>query len=69
MNKLVAPFAALSFVFSIAIAQADEAAGKVAQVDPATGRIMLEDGTIFTIGEGVSFGDDFPVLAFDQHLA
>jgi Cu/Ag efflux protein CusF len=54
MNKLVAPLAALGFVFSIAVAQADEAAGKVAQTDPATGRIMLEDGTIFTIGEGVS---------------
>ncbi len=54
MNKFIAPFAALAFVFSIAIAQADEAAGKVAQVDPAAGRIMLEDGTVFTIGEGVS---------------
>ncbi len=54
MNKLVAPFAAIAFVFSIAIAQADETAGKVAQVDPAAGRIMLEDGTVFTIAEGVS---------------
>ncbi len=54
MNKLIAPFAAVAFIFSIAIAQADEAAGKVAQVDPAAGRIMLEDGTVFTIGEGVS---------------
>ncbi len=54
MNQLIAPFAAVAFVFSIAIAQADEAAGKVAQVDPAAGRIMLEDGTVFTIGEGVS---------------
>jgi Cu/Ag efflux protein CusF len=54
MNKFIAPFAALAFVFSIAGAQADEAAGKVALVDPNTGSITLEDGTIFTIGEGVS---------------
>ncbi len=54
MKKLVAPFAALAFVFSIAIAQADETAGKVAAVDPASGSLVLEDGSTFTIGEGVS---------------
>ncbi len=54
MNKLVAPFAALAFVVSIGIAQADEAAGKVAAVDLNSGSITLEDGTTFTIGEGVS---------------
>ncbi len=54
MNKLVAPFAAIAFVFSIAIAQADETAGKVSQVDPAAGSITLEDGTTFTLAEGVS---------------
>jgi Cu/Ag efflux protein CusF len=54
MKKLVAPFAALAFVFSIAIAQADETAGKVAAVDPASGSLILEDGSTFTIGEGVS---------------
>ncbi len=52
MNKLVAPFAALAFVFSVAIAQADETAGKVAVVDSST--LILEDGTTFTIAEGVS---------------
>ncbi len=54
MNKLVAPFAAIAFVFSIAIAQADATAGKIAQVDTAAGSITLEDGTTFTIAEGVS---------------
>ena len=56
MNKLVAPFAALVFVFSVAVAQADETTGKVAQVASSLGTIMLvlEDGTSFTIGEGVS---------------
>ncbi len=52
MNKLVAPFAALAFFFSGAIAHADETAGKVAAVDSST--LILEDGTTFTIAEGVS---------------
>ena len=52
MNKLIAPIAALAFVFSAAIAQADEAAGKISAVDASS--ITLEDGTTFTIGEGVS---------------
>jgi len=52
MNKLIAPFAALAFVFSIATAQADEVAGKVVTVDSST--LILEGGTTFTIAEGVS---------------
>jgi Cu/Ag efflux protein CusF len=52
MNKLIAPFAAIAFVFSIATAQADEVAGKVAAVDSST--LTLEGGTTFTIAEGVS---------------
>ena len=52
MNKLIAPFAALAFAFSIAGAHADKAAGKVAAADSTT--LTLEDGTTFTIGEGVS---------------
>ncbi len=54
MNKFIAPFAALAFVFSIAIAHADETTGKVFLVEPASGSITLEDGTTFTIAEGVS---------------
>lgn len=54
MNKLVAPFAALAFVFSVAVALADSTAGKVAAVDPSTSTFMMEDGTVFTIAEGVS---------------
>jgi Cu/Ag efflux protein CusF len=52
MNKLIAPFAALAFAFSMATAHADEAAGKIAATDSTT--LILEDGTTFTIGEGVS---------------
>lgn len=54
MNRFVAPLAALAFVFSVAIAHADETAGKVAGVDMSTGSLMLEDGTTFIVGEGVS---------------
>ena len=54
MNRLVAPLAALAFAFSVGMAYAEETAGKVAAVDPATSSLMLEDGTTFTIGEGVS---------------
>ncbi len=52
MNKLIAPFAALAFAFSIAAAHADEIAGKLAAADSTT--LILEDGTTFTLGEGVS---------------
>ena len=54
MKKFVAPFAALAFAFSIATAHADEAAGKIFTIDPALGSFQLEDGTTFTIAEGVS---------------
>jgi len=52
MNKLIAPFVGLAFVLSAATAFADEAAGKITTVDSET--LILEDGTTFTIGEGVS---------------
>ncbi len=52
MNKLIAPFAALAFVFSAAISHADEVVGKIAGADSAY--LVLDDGTIFTIAEGVS---------------
>ena len=54
MNRFVAPLAALAFVFSVAVAQAEETGGKVAAVDMSTGSLMLEDGTTFIIAEGVS---------------
>ncbi len=52
MNKLIAPFAALAFAFSMATAHADEAAGKIFAADAGT--LILEDGTTFTLAEGVS---------------
>ncbi len=52
MNKLIAPIAALAFVFSAATAHADEVAGKIAGADSII--LVLDDGTIFTLAEGVS---------------
>ena len=52
MNKFIAPVAALAFIFSAATAFAEDAAGKITAIDASS--ITLEDGTVFTIGEGVS---------------
>lgn len=52
MNKLIAPFVALAFIFSAAIAHADAAGVKVAEINEST--LILDDGTTFTISEGVS---------------
>ena len=52
MKKFIAPVAALAFMFSAATAFAEDAAGKIAAIDDTN--LMLEDGTLFTIGEGVS---------------
>ena len=54
MKKFIAPFAAAVFALSLSTAQADEAGGKIAATDPATGTITLEDGTAFIVSEGVS---------------
>ena len=57
---------------AIAIAQADATGGKIATVDPAAGSITLEDGTTFTIAEGVSMeglepGTEVTVSFEEQH--
>ena len=52
MKKLVAPLAATAFLFSAAFAYAEDTSGMIASVDAQT--LTLEDGTSFTIGEGVS---------------
>ena len=54
MKKFLAPFAATLFALSLSTAQADEAGGKIATLDQTSGTIILEDGTAFTISEGVS---------------
>ncbi len=54
MKKLLAPLTALAFVFSVAVAQADQTGGKIAAVDTSAGTLVLQDGTTFTIAQGVS---------------
>jgi Cu/Ag efflux protein CusF len=54
MYKLVAPLAALALIFSIAVAQADEADGRIIAIDQTSGTIVLDDGTTFTVSEGLS---------------
>lgn len=54
MNKLVALLAGVAFSVSAASAMAEEAAGTIAAVDQTTGTVVLEDGTAFAIGEGLS---------------
>lgn len=55
MRKLIGAIAALAILGLTNIAAAEEeASGKVTAVDPAAKLIQLEDGTVYTIGEGVS---------------
>ncbi len=54
MNKFLPILTAVAFLSFAGFAQADEASGKVQSVDPAAGTLMLEDGTTFTVAEGVA---------------
>ncbi len=54
MKRLLAPLTALVLVFSVAVAQADQTGGKIAAVDSYAGTLVLQDGTTFTIAQGVS---------------
>ncbi len=52
MKILIAALAAVAFLFSAALAYAEDTSGMIASLDEQT--LTLEDGTTFTIGEGVS---------------
>jgi len=54
MNKFVALLAGIGFSVAATSALAEEAAGTIAAVDQTTGTVVLEDGTAFAIGEGLS---------------
>ena len=54
MKRFVVPIAALAFGLTISTAQADEAKGTIAQVDPAAGIIVLDSGETFMVTEGVA---------------
>ena len=52
MNRFLAALGALAMLGFAGIAQAEDASGRVATMDATM--LILEDGTAFTIGEGVS---------------
>ncbi len=54
MHKLFGAVAAAAMFASTGALLAEEATGAVESVDPATGIIILEDGTIYMVAEGVS---------------
>jgi len=54
MSKFVALLAGIAFSVAATSALAEEAAGTIAAVDQTTGTVVLEDGSAFAIGEGLS---------------
>ena len=54
MNRLLPILTAAAMLGFVGLAQADETSGRVQSADPATGTLMLEDGTIFTVDEGIA---------------
>jgi len=54
MKNLLAALTAVLFLGSAGAAFADEAKGKIQAVDPAARTLTLEDGTIYTVAEGVA---------------
>ncbi len=54
MNRLLPMLTAAAIIGFAGIAQAEEASGRVQSADPATGTLMLEDGTVFTVDEGIA---------------
>ena len=54
MNRLLPIITAAAMFTFAGVAQAEEASGRVQSADPATGTLMLEDGTIFTVDEGIA---------------
>jgi Cu/Ag efflux protein CusF len=54
MHKMFAAATAVAMFAFAGAALAEEATGTVGSVDPAAGIIILEDGTTYTVAEGVS---------------
>lgn len=54
MKNLFAVLTAVLFLGAAGAALADEATGKIQAVDPTSRAIQMEDGTIFTVAEGVA---------------
>jgi Cu/Ag efflux protein CusF len=54
MKSLITVLATVLFLGSAGAALADEAKGKIQTVDPTARTIQLEDGTMYTVAEGVA---------------
>ncbi len=54
MKNVIAVLTAVLFLGSAGAAFADEAKGKIQAVDPTARTIQLEDGSMYTVAEGVA---------------
>lgn len=70
MLRLLSPALALAILFGAQAALAAEATGTVMAVDPASGMITLEDGTVFRADDGVDLSAVTPgtqvTLTYEQ---
>lgn len=53
MKRIIAPLFALALVFAVGTANAEEAKGIIKQLDATAAMLVLEDGTQFTLAEGI----------------
>jgi hypothetical protein len=69
MRKLIASVVALSFLGLVGSALADEATGKVREIDLAANTITLESGKTFKLAgakvEGINPGDTVKIQYFE----
>jgi len=54
MKKFLLALSTVAFMAASGLALAEDASGKIQAVDPTARTIQLEDGTIFTVAEGVA---------------
>ena len=54
MNKLLGVLVAAAFIGTAGIASAEEATGTVEGVDLQSRMIVLDDGTVFAVSEGIA---------------
>lgn len=54
MQRILGTLTALTFFAIASFANADEVSGRITAMDADSGTILLEDGSMYTLGEGVS---------------
>lgn len=54
MRKHLGILSAAALFASVGLASAEEASGTLLEVDPMAGMIVLDDGTAYTVADGVS---------------